>query len=183
MVCACFSVEHGVLRSPAVAVVVCGVSAMFAEQLARSSSCSSSSRPTRRRSRRPVASAPSVLNRNRLHPQSLLVLERLRLRRPQMPLLHRRLQRHQILARGAVPRAARGAMQLGELSRSVAQCWLSCSLCACAASSTARLVFLAGPPTRALPPALRNAGRMSVPAPAVQARVLPVAPLILRCEW
>ena len=30
-------------------------------------SCSSSSRPTRRRSRRPVASAPSVLNRNRLH--------------------------------------------------------------------------------------------------------------------
>ena len=56
----------------------------------------------------------SSTDRNRPHPQSLLVLERLRLRRHRLPLLQRHLRRRQIFASGAVLCVAQSATQLGE---------------------------------------------------------------------
>ena len=58
----------------------------------------------RLRSRNSLGTIPAGAppNRNRPHPQPLLVLERLRLRHHQLPLLQRHLRRRQIFAGGAV---------------------------------------------------------------------------------
>jgi hypothetical protein len=74
----------------------------------------------RRRVASPSASTPP--NRNRPHPQPLLVLGRLWLRRHQLPLLQRHLRRFQNLASGAVLCVAQSATQFGEPSVAPAQC-------------------------------------------------------------
>ena len=121
-------------------------------------------------------------NRNRPHPQSLLVMGRLRLRRHRLPLLQRHLRRRKILASGAVPCAAQSITQLDEPNSGVALCWPPCSLSNSVESSAARSAFLAGLPTRVHLLVLRNADRMSAPARAAPTRapVGPLAPLVQR---